>query len=147
MTRLDECYERGLLQTVEPSEEKAKASLGRAHEWLEEAKEDLAINAVRSALSAVYMGYFHAARAMLFRDGIREKSHYCIGVYLEWYVESGQLEEEWAALFNRYRKLRETDQYDLGSRPTAQEAGSAIKGAGRFIARMETLLAKTRRKN
>ena len=98
MTRLDECFDRGLLRTVEPSEEKARASLARAREWLEEAKEDLAIDSVRSALSAVYMGYFHAARAVLYRDGVREKSHYCIGIYLERYGEQGQLEEEWVAL-------------------------------------------------
>jgi uncharacterized protein (UPF0332 family) len=144
MTRLDDCYARGLLRTVAPSEEKARASLARAREWLTEAKKSLGAGAVRSALSAVYMGYFHAARAVLFRDGVREKSHYCIGVYLDKYGEKGQLEEEWVALFDRYRKLREADQYDFGSRPTAQEAGSAIEGAGRFVARMEKLLADTR---
>jgi uncharacterized protein (UPF0332 family) len=44
---------------------------------------------------AAYMGYFHAARAILFRDGVREKSHYCIGVYLEYYCEKKMLEDEW----------------------------------------------------
>jgi uncharacterized protein (UPF0332 family) len=70
---------------------------------------DLEIEAVRSALMAVYMGYFHAARAVLFRDGIREKSHYCIGIYLETYVEKGLLEEEWIALFDHIRGLRQAD--------------------------------------
>lgn len=28
-----------------------------------------------------YMVFFHSARAGLFRDGIREKSHYCIEIY------------------------------------------------------------------
>lgn len=144
MTRLDDCYERGLLRTVEPSEEKARASLAQAHEWVEEAKKDLEIGAVRSALAAVYMGYFHAARALLYRDGIREKSHYCIGLYLETYVNKGHLEEEWVALFDHIRGLRQADQYSLESRPTEQEAGSAIKGAGRFITRFEVLLRTPR---
>jgi uncharacterized protein (UPF0332 family) len=141
MTRLTDCFERGLLRRVEASGEKAQASLAQAREWVDEAKKDLEIGAVRSALAAVYMGYFHAARAVLFRDGVREKSHYCIGIYLEMYAEKGLLEEEWVALFDHIRGLRQADQYSLEARPTPQEASSAIEGASRFIARMEKLLA------
>lgn len=141
MTRLTDCFERGLLRRVESSLEKAQSSLVQAHEWVDEAKKDLEIGAVRSALAAVYMGYFHAARAVLFRDGVREKSHYCIGLYLEMYADKGQLEEEWVALFDHIRGLRQADQYSLEARPTNQEAASAIEGAGRFIVRMEKLLA------
>jgi len=83
LTRLDECYERGLLRKVAASNDKAMQSLAQAREWVIEAGYDCDAGSLRSALMAAYMGYFHAARAVLFRDGVREKSHYCIGVHLE----------------------------------------------------------------
>lgn len=71
-------------------------------------------------------------------------SHYCIGIYLETYVEKGRLEEEWIALFDHIRGLRQADQYSLDARPSGQEAAAAIEGAGRFIDRIEELLKKSR---
>jgi len=93
---------------------------------------------------AVYMGYFHSARAVLYHDGIREKSHFCIGVYLETYVKSGRLEEEWTVLFDHVRGLRQADQYSLDARPTKEEAEAAVNGADRFINRMEELVRDVR---
>jgi len=140
MKGTDDCFGRGLLRRVDPSDEKARLSLAQAGEWADEAAKALAIGVVRSAMSAVYMAYFHAARAVLFRDGVREKSHYCIGLYLETYVANGTLEEEWVALFDHIRGLRQTDQYNLAASPTEEETTSALEGAGRFIARMERLV-------
>ena len=77
------------------SNDKALLSLAQARDWVIEAGSDCDVGAIRSALMAAYMGYFHAARAILFRDGVREKSHYCIGVYLEYYCEKKMLEDEW----------------------------------------------------
>jgi uncharacterized protein (UPF0332 family) len=144
LKRLEECYERGLLRKVPASAEKANLSLAQAREWIHEADKDCEIGALRSALIAVYRGYFHAARALLYRDGIREKSHYCIGIYLESYREKGLLEEEWILLFDHVRGLRQNDQYRLDARPTEGEVRQALTDAGRFIDRMERLV-KTRR--
>jgi uncharacterized protein (UPF0332 family) len=85
---------------------KANLSLAQAREWITEAGRDCEIDALRSALIAVYMGYFYAARALLYRDGIREKSHYCIGVYLESYHKKGLLEDEWVLQFDHLRRLK-----------------------------------------
>jgi len=41
----------------------------------------------------------HAARAVLYRDGIREKSHFFVENYPETSVSSGTLERRWIALF------------------------------------------------
>ncbi|MDD5143761.1 HEPN domain-containing protein [Methanoregula sp.] len=144
LTRLDECYERGLLRKVPASVDKANLSLAQAREWITEAGYDCDADAPRSALIAVYMGYFHAARALLYRDGVREKSHYCIGVYLESYREKGLLEDEWVLQFDHMRGLRQNDQYSLDARPSLPEIRQALADAGEFIGRME-LLVKTLR--
>jgi uncharacterized protein (UPF0332 family) len=140
LTRLDECYERGLLRKVPASNDKAMQSLSQAREWVNEAGYDCDAGALRSALMAAYMGYFHAARAVLFRDGVREKSHYCIGVYLESYREKGLLEDAWVLQFDRMRGLRQSDQYSLDARPTLAEVRQAVTDAGIFIDRIERLL-------
>ena len=96
--------------------------------------------ALRSALIAAYMVYIHAARAVLFRDGVREKSHYCIGVYLESYRERGLLEDEWVLQFDHMRGMRQNDQYSRDARPTIQEVRQAVADAGEFIERLERLV-------
>lgn len=114
-----------------------------AREWLSEAEKNLEAEALRSALSSAYLAVFHSARAVLFRDGVREKSHYCIGLYLQRYVEEGSLEENWPMLFDRIRSIRHADQYSFMARPTGEEVQAGIDLAERFIERMERLLQET----
>jgi uncharacterized protein (UPF0332 family) len=116
-------------------------SIKRAEEWLEEARKNLAYGSYRTSLMASYMVMFHAARAILFRDGWREKSHYCIARYLEeFYVKSGKLEESWVELLDRMRELRHEDQYDIVYEPDAEEVEEAINIAKDFLSLMKKLL-------
>lgn len=144
MKNIDDCFERGLLRKVEPSRIKSEQSLLQAREWLSEAEKNLEAETYRSALSSAYLAIFHSARAVLFRDGVREKSHYCLGLYLQKYVEEGALEEDWPMLFDRMRSVRHADQYSFQSRPTDEEVSAGLDLAERFINRMERLLKDTR---
>ena len=143
MKNIDDCFRLGLLRRTEPSRSKSDQSLLSAREWLSEAKKNLVAQALRSALSSAYLAVFHSARAVLFRDGVREKSHYCIGLYLQRYVEEGSLEEDWPMLFDRIRGVRHADQYSFMARPTGEEVQAGIDLAERFIERMEGLLQET----
>jgi uncharacterized protein (UPF0332 family) len=58
---------------------------------------------MRSAISSAYPAVFHSALSVLFPDVVREKSQYCIGLYLQKYAEGGALEGEWPILFDRIR--------------------------------------------
>jgi uncharacterized protein (UPF0332 family) len=129
---------------VEPSRIKSDQSLFQAADWLSEAGKNLEAEALRSAVSSAYLAVFHSARAVLFRDGVREKSHYCIGLYLQKYVEKGVLEEEWPMLFDRIRSIRHSDQYSFMSKPTEDEVLAGIDLAKRFIERMKRLLGETK---
>ena len=141
---IDDCFERGLLRRVEPSRTKSEQSLLSARDWLSEAEKNLEAGAFRSAVSSAYLAVFHSARAVLFRDGVREKSHYCIGLYLQKYVEEGSLEDDWPMLFDRIRSVRYADQYSFMAKPTEEEVHEGIDLAERFIERMEKLLGETR---
>lgn len=140
MKTVDDCFNDGRLEKVRPSEEKAHESLHAARSYLNEARKSAGASAKRMSLSAAYLAWFHAARAVLFRDGVREKSHHCVGLYLEKYVHAGALEEEWVLMFNRLRNKRHENQYSFGPVPTDDEIQTAIDGGERFIDRIRLVL-------
>lgn len=108
--------------------------------WLEEARITFQAGAYRSALVAAYMAYFHAARAVLFRDGLREKSHGCILLYLGSYVQRGLVDHIWVEMFDQVMSLRHEDQYTLGAEPFPGEIKSILENAPRFIQIMEQII-------
>jgi uncharacterized protein (UPF0332 family) len=110
----DECLSKGLLRKIPPSKEQGKRSFEKAQRWLDEANAILGSKAFNSAVSAAYLAMFHSARAILFLDGFREKSHVCVARYLAQYVQRGKLELEWVDLLDYHREIRHEDQYDLG---------------------------------
>ncbi len=143
MNKIEACFRKGLLLRVEPSSTKSRESIAEARDWLSEARKNVAAEAYKSAISSLYLAIFHSARAVLFRDGVREKSHYCAGVYLEKYVEQGVLEEDWFLIFDRLRSVRHADQYSFQVHPLKEEVESGIDIAGKFVIRMEKLLDET----
>jgi uncharacterized protein (UPF0332 family) len=138
----EECFEKGLLRRVEPSKEKGIKSLEKAQITLGEAEKNKIAGAYTSCVMMAYLAMFHAARAILFRDGVREKSHFCVARYLEIYVEKGLLEEEYVNALDRMRDVRHIDQYDVWHYATEEEASSALSAAKGFVKRLAELLKK-----
>jgi len=84
---------------------------------------------------------FHSSRAVLFKDGFREKSHFCISLYLdEMYVSKGILEQKWVRLLDHYRELRHASQYQLNILTSLKDAEDARTQAGLFLERLRTLI-------
>jgi len=86
------------------------------------------------------MAYFHAARAILFRDGLREKSHGCILLYLESYAQKGLIDHTWVERFDQVMSIRNEDQYTLGAEPFPGEIKSILEYAPEFIQIIEQIL-------
>ena len=145
LNSLEDCISMGLLRKIPSSREKAENSINVALRWLDEAEKGLEIRIFNSSVLCSYLSMFHSARAILFRDGYREKSHYCIARYLEEkYVKYGMLEEKWVELLDHYRSLRHTSQYSTESFTTREEAEHAFETAKEFLERMKRLLDQTR---
>ncbi|PKL69003.1 MAG: HEPN domain-containing protein [Methanobacteriales archaeon HGW-Methanobacteriales-1] len=140
MNNLDNCIKKGLLRKVEPSKAKSQLSIKESYKWLDESLKTIDSGAYSSAQLSIYLIFFHAARAVLFRDGIREKSHYCIGVYLDAYYQKGFLEERWVILFDRIKSSRHAGPYSFQTEPTKKEVESELKSAKDFVKRIEDLL-------
>jgi len=139
----EDCVREGLLRNIPPSKEKADGSIRAANKWLEEAEKGLKNETLNSSVLSSYLAMFHAARAILFFDGFREKSHYCIARYLEEkYVKNNLLESKWIELLDHYRELRHNSQYDISFFTSKNEAESSLKTAKGFVERVSILLKK-----
>lgn len=90
----------------------------------------------RWAFIAAYTSMFHAGRAILYRDGVKERSHYCIYVYLrEKY--SGKIEAKYFSELDLLREQRHRTMYgDNEVRlkdVEKEEAEDAVKTARGFL--------------
>ena len=80
---------------------------------------------------------FHAARAILFKDGVKEHSHVCIPVYLkDAYPEL----EPYANILDTYRIYREKVAYGLDIVVMENEARDAIDNAAEFVEAMGAMI-------
>lgn len=139
--RYKNCIEKGLLRKIPASKDKAIRSINRAEKWIGEAQKAFKGRAFDSSVLASYMVMFHSARAILFYDGYREKSHACVARYLEEkYVKVGSLEKKWIELLDHHREIRHINQYDLSFFSTDKEAKEAFESSSQFLERMKLLL-------
>ena len=136
----EECLRHGLLRRIPASKDKAAQSLQKAQRWLAEAKQTLKSEASGASVLAAYLAMFHAARALLFQDGFREKSHACVARYLDRYVTQGLLEQQWVDLLDHSRETRHNDQYDLSFISSPEDAHQAVQSAATFLKRLQELL-------
>ena len=87
---------------------------------------------------------FHSARALLFRDGFKERSHYCIYIYIsEKYA--GRIGMKYLNELNSMRMIRHKvmygDEEEVRIREVEEtEAESSIKIAKGFLAEIKKLL-------
>jgi len=131
----------GLLRRIPKSIKKAKESVSTAEAWLREAENNLKSKAFRSCILSSYLAMFHSARACLFVNGFREKSHFAVARFLEdFYVKKNLLEREWIELLDHYRETRHDDQYSTSFIATEDEANNAFNSAKKFVERIKKLL-------
>ncbi len=137
LNEFEDCIKKGLLRKVAPSKDSATKSIKRAKMWLSQAREAYEAEIYDSSILASYEAMFHAARAILIKDGYREKSHYCISRYLEQeYSEKGVFDKNWVIILDSYREMRHRVAYNTEFEATNTEAKEAITDSGMFIEEM-----------
>lgn len=121
---------------------KARKSLDAAAVKLKEAKALLRDGHNNAALLYAYSSMFGAGRVVLYRDGIQEKSHYCMAKYLEEeYARKGKIDPGIITLLNAFREERHAIMYGFEEMMVAQEeAEEAISTAEKFIQKAKELL-------
>ena len=139
----NECLKQGLLRRIPRSKQKAENSVETAYKWLDEAEKNFASSAFNSCLLSCYLAMFHSARAILYKDGFREKSHACIARYLEGiYVKKGLLEQRFVDLLDHHRELRHQDQYGVNFFAIKEDCEQALESAKIFLSEMDKIFNK-----
>jgi len=114
LSEVQDCFEKGLLKKTAKNKNLALQDLQQAEFFLNEAFDLLSLKKKEMAALALYNAVFHACRALLFKDGVKEKSHYCLQKYLEENFEKkGLLSPDDISLFDILRGIRQEVQYDV----------------------------------
>lgn len=138
---IEDCLAEGLLKREQPDIGKARRSLDVARHKLELAQREVDAGIYENAVVTAYTAMFHAARALLFRDGYKERSHYAVYVYLkEKYGD--RIEQKFISELNFMRMERHDAMYGLEEREEARESGARaglvlVEG---FLSAVERLL-------
>jgi uncharacterized protein (UPF0332 family) len=143
---IEDCFRARVLRKISPDKEKsvrsmelAKKNLKKVSLLIEEDKELFFEIVVINS----YMAMFHAARAVLYLDGIQEKNHYAVFLYLK---------EKYKAivpvnilnLLNIHRAERHEAMYGLEYNPDREDAKTSIDDAKVFVGEMKKLLKEKR---
>lgn len=139
MISFDECIAQGLLRKIAPSITQAREQLEKAKILYEEAKESLEIENYNSAVMAGYAALFDAGRAILFKDGYREKSHACVARYLE-AKYADKIDSDVINLLDQYRDQRHKVMYAVDFYPTKEETKNLIDFTGKFLKKVKEIL-------
>ncbi|MEW6222271.1 MAG: HEPN domain-containing protein [Candidatus Hadarchaeota archaeon] len=141
---LNECFASGKLRRIRPDMLKATKSLEAAEAKLNGAKALMDDNHADAALLYAYASMFGAGRAILYRDGIQEKSHYCLAKYLEEkYLKTGKIDPGLITLLNTFREERHEIMYGFAEVAVRkEEAKEAISTAEKFLLKAKELLSK-----
>lgn len=141
MTSLDDCFKKRLLIKTRPEKDLALKSLNQAEFFLNEAKELLKLAKERMAIISLYNAYFHTARALLFKDGVKERSHFCIARYIEEiYVKKRRLDPRYVAALDMTRDWRQEIQYSVEQVTITIDLQRMIKTCQKFLDDVSKLL-------
>jgi uncharacterized protein (UPF0332 family) len=107
---LTECFEEGLLREYKFAKSVVDKELVNANRHLSNACICVKDKMYDLAIVSVYTAIFHAARAILFRDNLKERSHICVIQYIK---EKYPRLIEYANALDSYRESRHAMLYGL----------------------------------
>ncbi len=140
--KLKECFEKGLLQYSKLGGDVIDKEIMNAHRHLRNASCCIEDNMYDLAVVSVYTAMFHTARALLFRDGIKERSHICI---IEYIKEKYPDLTDFARIMDGYRRSRHTMLYGIDVELIADDASEGIDVVNEFIKAVEKEIKRTQK--
>ena len=133
------CLNRGKIIRFPQAKRLVNRELNSARSDLEDAKFGLEHSRYKWSTIQGYYSMYHAARALIYSEGYRERSHYCLLIALrELFVDKGILDPDFAEDFLNSMRLRETADY----RSDFSEEGARLvtEGAERFLRKAKDIL-------
>jgi uncharacterized protein (UPF0332 family) len=127
---LKDCHDKGLLRKNSLPPEAVDSEMSSASHHLENARQCVMDGMFDLAIVSVYTCMFHTARALLYRDGIKERSHICI---IEYVKEKYPDLDSYARTLDAYRHSRHTMLYGADVTAMKDDATEGIEVAVEFM--------------
>jgi uncharacterized protein (UPF0332 family) len=129
---IKKCFEQRMLRKITPDPKKAKRSLEIAESKLKTAKDAFKKELYGPTIIYGYTSMFHSSRALLYKDGIQEKSHFCLVLYIK-EKYSKNIPPYLINSLNSFRKERHETLYGLDFIETKKDAELAIHDAEQLL--------------
>lgn len=132
LPEFDDCLKKGKIVRFPAVRKCAAKELEVAREDLLTARQSFRQKSFKWATVQAYYAMFHAARALLYHKGYREKSHYCLLLAMKaFYVSKGVLEMRLVESLQMAKALREGADYENTFDP--ESAKALVEQAGEFV--------------
>ncbi len=140
--RLNDCYDKGLLRKRRPDPLKSDRAIELAKSDLDRAARLLESEFYMESRLLSYTGMFQAARALLFKDGVFERSHVCVVEYLKVnYTKKHILDANYINWLDTLRVERHVSLYGLDLIDvTKEEAEEALSKGLKFVKKITEVL-------
>ncbi len=135
---IDECIRDGYLKKVEVARDLVDKEFKESLYDLSKAKEALEKKDFKWAIVKSYYSMFHAARAVLFSLGYKERRHFAIQVVLEDLERKGKVESLYLEYFSAAMEAREGADYRYEY--SEKTASDILEYAEEFIDRTKKLI-------
>jgi uncharacterized protein (UPF0332 family) len=127
-----ECLKKGLITKDHEAPVRVRVSLEVSERFLEQAKGNLQMKYYVACELLAYNSAFHAARALLFSKGFREKSHACLIIALGDLFKNDHKISSLLNTFDQLRLSRHDVQYG-GALVTEEKAKFVVGFASEFL--------------
>lgn len=135
---IKECLNKGFLRKIKSNPDLIKKEFKEAEYDLNKAEHALEENDFKWCIVKSYYSMFHAARAVLFKLGLKERRHFAIQIVLENLVKEGKLENIHLEYFSAALESREGADYRYEY--SNEIAKYIIENAEKFLSRMKQLI-------
>jgi len=133
------CLEKKSLVKIGVDEKLIKKEIAASGDDLKDSKDVLKLNKYKLATITAYYSMFHAARALLYSKGYREKSHFCLRMALKnLFVNKNLLEASFLDDYDIAKDLRENADYQ--SEFSKENAEKLVEKAEKFLDKVKTIL-------
>ena len=134
-----QCLENEKLILFARGKNLVKKELSVAKNDLSDAKAGYENERYKWSTIQAYYAMFHAARALVYSQGYREKSHYCLAVALRaLFVDEGKMDTQLVRDFLNAMNLREAADYEAEFSQSG--ANAVIVSAEKFIEKAMAIL-------
>ncbi len=131
---LEQCFSEGLLRPFKFERDAIEKEISVSKRYILDVNKCIREEMYDLAVVAVYTSMFHAARAILFRDGFKERSHICL---IEYVREKYPYLNEFVKVLDIYRESRHAALYGIDVNFIKEDATYGMKVAEKFIERVE----------